>query len=85
MKKFRVGKRGFLLVKSTFILCAFFLIPSQQASLASSFTFGSNPQAELTDVVRVASNFLTRSAWGNLEKWRGSTLSDPISLYDPGN
>lgn len=85
MKRFGIRKVGLLLVKSMLILSAFLLIPVQQASLASSNALGSNQRAELVEVVRVASNFLARSAWGSLEKWRGATLSEPFPLYDLDN
>ncbi|MDI6869450.1 MAG: hypothetical protein QMD88_07715 [Coprothermobacterota bacterium] len=39
----------------------------------------------MVEVVQVASNFLARSAWGSLEKWRGATLSEPFPLYNLDN
>jgi len=85
MKRLRICKVGMLLVTGMLILSTFLLIPVQQASLASSNALGSDQRAELVEVVQVASNFLARSAWGSLEKWRGATLSEPFPLYDLDN
>lgn len=67
------------------IVVALLLFPVQPASLFAEDASGNSQEAEWSEIDRVASNFLTWSSWGSLEKWKGAICLEPFPLYSLDN